>query len=244
MDTSFTFNQQDYTIARYPKTQQRSLRAWQAYQSFILQQNEVQNTDSVHVFNDRFGFWNCTLGYKQVTSIWNYASQKKAVEQNLISNGIEVSNQNFVQVLDPLPKPIELALLCVPKSLDLFELFLQQIHLHSTKDTKVFCGFMTKHFSPKLLKLAENYFTVIEQSLTKQKSRFLILSEPKALAREFKNKRCIDWKSGETPLQQYYGVFSAHKIDQGSQFLMDKLKLNFDEQQILDLASGSGVFSL
>ena len=76
---------------------------------------------------------------------------------------------------------VELALIKIPKSLELFELYLHQIYLSSTSETEVICAFMTKHFSTSIIKIASKYFEDVSQTRAWKKARLMILKNPKIL---------------------------------------------------------------
>jgi 16S rRNA G1207 methylase RsmC len=239
MSHSFQFQNRGYFLERYPKTSNRSLLPFSNAELLVLKHlGERDSVDDIHIFNDRFGVWNCALHDKNVTTIWNYASQKKAVIHNLERNGLTVDETSFKTPLDDLEQ-VDLALVKIPKSVELFELYLQQIHQAASESTEVICGFMTKYFTPSLLKIASEYFEEVTQSLAWKKARLLILRKPKSTipSKEFVNS--ISWK--DNSLQQYYGVFSSGKIDVGTQYFLEDLAIREQEIHILDLASGNGV---
>jgi len=241
MSHSFLFQNKEFSLERYPKTSNRSLLPISNVELLVLKEIEARNEiDHIHIFNDRFGVWNCALNDKNVTTIWNYASQKKAVAQNLKRNGFSMEEKNFKNPLEKLDS-VDLALIRIPKSVELFELFLHQIHQYSTKNTEVICGFMTKYFNASLLKVAEQYFEDVSQSLAWKKARLLILKKPK---RKTENKRLVNsisWK--DSNLQQYFGVFSSGKIDIGTQFLIEHMGIREEDKEVLDLASGNGILA-
>lgn len=241
MKSSFVFNDQKVVLERYPKTSNRSLLPYSNAELLVLDYVAQKRIEKIHLFNDRFGVWNCALSDKELVTIWNYASQKKAIAQNLELNKQSISSQKFKTPLDDLEK-VNLALVKIPKSLELFELFLHQIHQASDEATEVVCGFMTKYFNASMLKVASKYFENIEQSKAWKKARLLILSKPKKSIETIELINSIEWK--DEWLKQYYGVFSSGKIDIGTQYLLEDLKIEEDEIEILDLASGNGVIAL
>jgi len=248
MSHSYRFQNQDFSLERYPKTSNRSLLPFSNAELLVLRHLEARkDIENIHVFNDRFGVWNCALHDQNITTVWNYVSQKKAVAQNLELNRLVVDETSFKTPLENLHE-VELALVKIPKSLELFELYLQQIHQAATESTEVLCGFMTKYFTPALLKIASEYFEEVTQSLAWKKARLLILKRPKVLrylkaASDFEGRRIntIGWKNNS--LQQYYGVFSSGKIDMGTQYFLEDLEIQEEETEILDLASGNGVIA-
>ncbi|MBS9774659.1 MAG: class I SAM-dependent methyltransferase [Tenacibaculum sp.] len=239
MEHQLKLENKTYNLQRYPKTDDNSLKAWSNAELLAFNYIEEKNTDNIHLFNDRFGVWNCLLSNKNTTTIWTYASQQKAIEQNLLLNNI-INNTNFKTPLNNL-NIVDLALIKIPKSLELFELFLQQIHKASNNKTEVVCCFMTKYFSESYLKIAQKYFNNLTQTKAWKKARLLILNEPKNNIESNKLINKIDWKNSY--LQQYYGVFSSKKIDIGTQFLLENLKIKENEVNILDVASGNGIIA-
>ena len=119
---SFIFRNKEFSLERYPKTSNRSLLPFSNAELLVLNYIENREKVSYHLFNDRFGIWNTALDDQEVTTIWNYASQKKAIALNLKRNGLSSNKQEFKTPLEKLSS-IELVLMKVPKSLELFELF-------------------------------------------------------------------------------------------------------------------------
>ncbi len=240
MDTKIEINSKEYQLARYPKTVDKSLRAWSNAELLVLDYIVDKKTENIHLFNDRFGVWNCALNDKKLVTVWTYASQQKAIEQNLKLNNFS-DEVNYKTPLEDLNK-VDLALLKIPKSLELFELFLQQIHKAANDKTEVVCGFMTKHFSASYLKIVEQYFNVVQQSKAWKKARLLVLEQPKKIVEYKELVNTINWK--DNSIKQHYGVFSSGKVDIGTQFFLEHLNVKEDELNILDVASGNGVIAL
>ena len=228
-----------WQLERYPTTTDGSLRAWSNAELLVLDYIGDVSKKKIHLFNDRFGVWNCALEDANLVTIYTYASQKKAVLNNLQLNNLS-TNVVFKNPLDSIGD-VDLALLKVPKSLELFELFLKQIYDSSNESTEVVCGFMLKYFSPSLLKVANLYFEDVSQTKAWKKARLLILKKPK---KEIISKDLLNtvlWKG--RLLKQYYGVFSSGKVDIGTQFFLEHLKIGVDETKVLDLASGNGIIA-
>lgn len=239
MDTKLQIKTKEYTLERYPKTDDKSLRAWSNAELLVLDYIADKEVENIHIFNDRFGVWNCALQNKNLTAVWTYASQQKAIAKNLELNNFS-TEVIYKTPLEDLEK-VDLALIKIPKSLELFELFLQQAHKASHKETEVVGGFMTKYFSASYLKIAEQYFEVVEQSKAWKKARLLILKQPKTITTYKELINSIPWK--DNLLRQYYGVFSSGKVDVGTQFLLEHLQVQSNELQVLDVASGNGVIA-
>ncbi|TYP97570.1 16S rRNA G1207 methylase RsmC [Tenacibaculum adriaticum] len=244
MEEKLQIDSKVFVLERYPVTTDKSLRAWSNAELLALDFIADKNIDNIHLFNDRFGVWNCVLHDKKLTTVWTYASQQKAICKNLERNNLS-ADVVFKTPLDALNK-VNVALIKIPKSLELFELFLQQIYKSSHEETEVVCGFMLKYFSPSFLKIASIYFEEVEQSKAWKKARLLVLKKPKKapssilrLTEELINT--LEFKGKE--LKQYYGVFSSGSIDIGTQFFLENLKVFPQETKVLDLASGNGVIA-
>ncbi|WP_369047762.1 methyltransferase [Tenacibaculum sp. UWU-22] len=241
MESELIIHSKQYQLKRYPITTQTSLRAWSSAELLALTYITNKKYNTVCLYNDRFGVWNCTLHDKNPTTIWTYASQQKAISKNLLRNGLN-ANVIFKTPLDEL-NTIDIALIKIPKSVALFELFLQQIYKAATSDTEVVCCFMTKYFSAATLKVASYYFEEVQQTKAWKKARLIILKKAKkeALPKLAENTDTIIWK--EKQFKQYYGVFSSSGIDVGTQFLLANLQVKPTEKNIIDLASGNGVIA-
>jgi len=228
-----------YQLKRYPVTEDKSLRAWSNAELLAIDYITEKKADTIYLYNDRFGVWNCVLQDKELVTVYTYASQKKAILQNLRLNNLS-TEAVFKTPLETI-NTVAIALIKIPKSLELFELFLQQIHTNANEKTEVVCSFMVKYFSASFLKIANIYFDEVSQTKAWKKARLLILKKPK---KDILKKELINtmfWKEKE--MQQYYGVFSSGSIDVGTRFFLDHLKILPQEQKILDLASGNGVIA-
>ncbi len=233
-----------YKITRYPETTNKSLQVSSAADDYLLSYLQKQDFPKANlaIVNDRFGYLACHLNEWNPYSIIAFKSQEKALRMNFKVNSLEIHENHLLSPFDDYPDKLGLALVKVPKSVDLFRLYLNQINKASQKDTIVVCAFMTKYFSKQLLKISEEYFEEVEQSLAWKKSRLLILKKPKPVS-EISLITSIKLDES-SELQQYAGVFSAKNIDYATQFLIDNIQLKESEQEILDLASGNGIIAL
>jgi len=239
---NFQYQQQSYRIDRPTSEGNNSLKAWNAADEHLLQHLEEISLTSreLVILNDRFGFLTCLMHAHHPTSILTNKSEREATQQNLSNNQLEVTNVSFSTPLTLSKKKLDIGLLKIPKSLELFRLFLYILASNWKEETILFCGFMTRHFSPQILKIAAEFFEEVEQSRAWKKSRVLILKSPKA----FETKEIIHHINFETQVfQQYFGVFSAKHIDYASQFLIKNVSLNPNDKRVLDLASGNGVLA-
>lgn len=238
----YTYNNSIYHFSRYPHTQNKSLQAWNAADEHILNYIDKNTIDCQHaiICNDSFGFLSCLLSEHTPQTIAETKSQEKACLINFKSNRIE--NASIINPLADTNKNTNCAIIKIPKSLDLFRLYINSVHRQLHKNGKVVCGFMTKHFTRQIIEIAEEYFEDISQSKAWKKSRLLILQNPREKAPEQLTHK-IPFKPGKD-LLQYFGVFSAKHIDYASLFFIEKLKVQDSENKILDLASGNGILAM
>jgi 16S rRNA G1207 methylase RsmC len=231
--------QKDYRFIRYPKTTNRSLRAWNTADEHLLNyfQTLELNNYRLSVYNDRFGFLTGHLHEFKPNVIINYASQQKAILKNLEINRLAREQIKFYTPFEELAEKINVTVLRIPKSMDLFRLQLQYISKSLSADGIVLGGFMTRHFGPQMLSIASEYFEEVEQSRAWKKSRVLILCKKKPI-RPKKNINSISFE--DQIFRQYFGVFSSNNIDHASQFFVKNWKINDDSRRVLDLASGNG----
>lgn len=229
-----------YTIKRNDLSADKSLRAWSAADEYLLQEFTALAEKPAHlaIYNDRFGFLGCNLHSYQPTIVLTQKSQEKAIKANLQKNYL--SFLDFSNPLASFEKELDFAIIKVPKSLALFQLFLEQIANNSTQEVTVIAAFMTRHFSPKLLQIAESYFEVVEQTKALKKARVMVLRKKKEIVKR-ELLRALEYNHKK--YQQYSGVFSADHIDYATQYFLKYLQVEETDQCILDLGSGNGVIA-
>lgn len=232
-------------ITRYPPTENRSLRAWNAGDEYVLKQLENRDftPETVAISNDRFGYLSCHLHHLRPLIIADRYSQKISIQKNMKSNGIEPDLLQWYSPLDTLPEKLTLGIIGVPKSMDIFRLYLQQLHASLDSNGTAICPFMTRHFSPTMLDIADDYFEKRDQGLAWKKSRLLTLTgKIEADRSSIINTVSYRFNDGtEEELKQYFGVFSSGNIDYATQFLLENLEVKESENSVIDLASGNGV---
>lgn len=236
------------SITRYPSTQNRSLQAWNSADDHILKYLEQENSTpkKVILFNDRFGYLGCHLANLTPIQIIAFKSQEKAIRQNYERNELDFNDNSIFSPLDVLPENLELGIVKIPKSMELFKLYLQNLSSKLAKDGIVLCSFMTKYFNKQMLSIAEEFFGDVTQSLAWKKSRILVLKSPKASTHSLQENSIVfeHPKYGKHELKQLPGVFSSNHIDYATQFFIDHLTIEETDLKILDLASGNGILGL
>jgi len=227
-----------YKIERFDLSKDKSLKAWSAADEYLLQYyNELKESPNhVGIYNDRFGYLSCHLQTVKTTIISTNKGQEKAIKLNFKANNLPPIP--FSNPLSEIENKLDYASVKLTKSLGLFRLFLEHISKNSTADIRVTCAFMTRHFSPNFLQIANEYFEVVEQSKALKKARLLILSKKKETTAT-NTITTLTYKDQE--YKQYLGVFSADHIDYATQFFLEHIELNETDKRILDLASGNGI---
>jgi 16S rRNA G1207 methylase RsmC len=147
--------------------------------------------------------------------------------------------------LEPATEGFEINVLQVPKSLEMFELYLHQLAATAGPDTKVACAFQTRHFTPRLLEIASKYAKDVQQSRAYKKARLLLLGD--FILTTSKVSPLTELTYGGVTYQQFPGVFSANHIDYATQFLLDEWATNprlleiASPIEILDVGCGNGI---
>ena len=235
-----SFQENQYNIQRYDFSNDRSLRAFSAADELLLSSfNEIETANkNLGLYNDRFGFLSCHLSAHSPQAVITHKSQEKAIALNLENNSLD--SLSYSDPLSTLDVKLDMVLIKIPKSLDLFHLFLGQIAQNSTDEVMVICGFMTRHFTPKMIQIAEQYFEVVTQSRALKKARVLTLKNKKQTEGISFVK---DLNYDDETYQQYYGVFSGEHIDYATQFFLKHIEIKNSQQQVLDLGSGNGILA-
>ena len=229
-----------HQLKRLPRHHHHSLKAWNAADELLIK--HIRPDDKmIGIYNDSFGYLSCQLIDYSLAIITDLRSQEEAIRENIAATGKMVDGNIFHKLTSTLSKTVDIALLKIPKSLDLFELYLQHIHQSISENGTVYCGFMTKYFNASLLKKAEKYFSNISQTKAEKKARVIILSGKKALN---KSNSIESYHYNDKEIQQYKGIFSGGKIDAATDFLITNLNIPSNAHFILDLACGNGIIGL
>lgn len=238
------FNETDFHIRRYPNTNNRSLKPWNAADELLIstaQEMELQGKQ-LTIAHDTFGALAINLHNYNPCSIISNHSQLRAIRINLEKNDMEVADLNWVNPLKLSSSSIDIALIKIPKSSELFELYVQQIFEKCTESSVVLCGFMTRNFTAKWIQIAERYFQDVAQSKASKKARLLILKKRKVELTKSPLFHLVKNNLGLN-IKQYAGVFSSSKIDPATQVLLEELPDLGTGLQVMDLACGNGVVS-
>jgi 23S rRNA (guanine1835-N2)-methyltransferase len=238
------YNHRKFQIQRYPKTNNRSLQALNAGDEYLLETLSELNIQpkTLAVFNDRFGALTCLFHHLKPITVLDYRSQEKACRMNLSINKLEIDDALWAYPDKGLPASVEVGVIRVPKSMELFRFYLYQLSKVLPDEATVYCAFMTRNFTGQMLRIAGTFFEDVQQSRAWKKSRLLILQKKKAVNPiDVIHEVSVD---DATKLKQYPGVFSSGGVDQASRFLMAHAQAVPGAKHLLDLASGNGLLAV
>lgn len=219
---------------------EKDWRAWSAVDELIFSDDLVKSkvNHQTLVVHDLFGVIGSIFNEKKPTNLISYASQKTYLSENWQKNKLTFEpisatpNENLDEVFN-------FGIIKIPKSLDLFEYYLNYIFYRSDKELEIVCGFMTKYFTPSFLTIAAKYFNSITQSKAHKKARLLYLKEKKSVAPSFKSLKSYVFKNKE--YQNHKGIFSDQRIDKATELLTNHLPTPKNDDVVLDLACGNGI---
>ncbi len=233
-------DQSSYQLKRYDLSEDRSLKPWSAADELLVQSfsDSEMTSSSIGIYGDRFGYLTCHLNEKNPTVVSIHKSEELAISANLKANNLPTIE--FHHPITTLPTQMDEVYVKVPKSLDLFHLYLEHLADNSTDEVQVLCGFMTRHFTPAIIKIAEQYFEEVTQSKAVKKARLVYLRKKKSGTKQ-NIRKTISYNNQD--FHQYWGVFSANHIDYATQFFIEHMDLSSQPEIVLDLASGNGVIA-
>lgn len=199
---------------------------------------------TVALYHDRMGvLCTCVRAQKK-----RFVSNNFQHHQRLLSSFERNELGPAPDNLNLLETPAEgatLNLLQVPKSLELFELYLRHAAATAGPETKLAAAFQTRHFTPRLLEIAAKYAGTVTQSRAYKKARLMLLSNflPFTQAEISLNEVAFAGAN----YRQYPGVFSANHIDYATQFLLNEWATNdylaelATPTEIIDCGCGNGI---
>ena len=223
-------------MQRYPPTKDRSLTVLSSADRLLIEwANERGNGGGViPVVHDRFGGVSLSLT-NPAHFISTFHSQETALRLNAGDREMPLS-----RLLDPIPS-FDRAVLRLPKSLSLFDFYLRRLSRAARPGAAVAVGFMTRHFTPRLLEIAGRYASRVSQSRARQKARLLLLEDMREAAGAGGEESLTTWSYGGRTYHQLPGVFSAQGIDQATEFLLAHWPEIAPPTAILDIGCGNGV---
>lgn len=247
-----------FHLERLPRSQDKSLRAWDAGDEYVLaqlQETQVLPSDAnILLLNDQFGALAAALHRYQLSS-WtdSYVSQQ-ACKLNFEANQLADEMPNFIAATDlaefesSLAQP-DLIIIKVPHNVSLLEQQLHSIRALLTPNTLIIAAGMVKQIHNSTLKLFTEIIGPTTTSLAKKKSR-LILPQ---LDPDLTLKPCpypSSYYQSELSLElaHHANVFSRQSLDIGARAFLacfDQLQgMQAKVKNMADLGCGNGVLGI
>lgn len=227
-------------MQRYPPTTDKSLTVLSAADRLLIEWADDPRADRslpLTVVHDRFGAVALSV-QQEVQFVGTYHSQEEALRRNAVGGRLPP--------VTTLPEPlatVHRAVVRMPESVALWDYYLSCLTRAAGPQAQVAAGFMTRHFTPQWVAVAQRYAGRVEQGRARQKARLLLLDDlrpagpaPALAAITYANRS----------YRQYPGVFSDGHIDYATQFLLETWAqpplVNLEPpDRILDVACGNGI---
>lgn len=249
-----TVPQGDFTLCRHPVRPNDPLRAWDAADAYLLRHAATLpwsrpspgSQPAVLIVNDGHGALAVALAGARARSLSDSYLGHAAARANLARNGVDPAAVSLLTSFDPLPAPVDVVLLKVPKSLALLEDQLHRLRPALREGASVVGAGMAKHVHTSTLDLFERILGPTRTSLAEKKAR-LIFCEPDLRRAAPRNPwpRAYTLAPGGEVVTGHAGVFSPDHLDVGTRFFLEQLAARFARSPIagsvVDLGCGNGV---
>src|SRR3989442_9867802 len=240
--------QGEFDLARYPASTNKSLRAWDAADEFLLRhladRSEVPDVKGeILIVNDNAGALSTALAGQHPKMLSDSYLAHVATRNNLARNALDVSAVQPLASFDPLPASIDIVVMKIPKSLALLEDQLYRVAPHIHEKTVFIAGAMTKHIHTSTLKLVANIVGPARSSLAERKAR-LIFCDPDCALERPPSPWPKTYTVGNIVVTSHAGVFSAWRLDNGTRLLLDHLTQPTEPLRVIDLGCGNGVLGM
>ncbi|MEN8006512.1 MAG: methyltransferase [Candidatus Krumholzibacteriota bacterium] len=237
------------TLQRYPRSRDKSLRAWDAADEYILRHLEADDTltpaGRILVANDSFGALAVALANRPLTW-WNDSHlAARALAANLAANRKQDAEITVVPA-DQIPKgKFELVIIKIPKSIDLFEDMLLRIRNGLEPGTALIAGGMIKHTPTRAYRLLEKIIGPTRTGLGWKKARLAFAGfDPDRDLPPHLEPRRYELPDLELTLTNRPGVFAGQGLDPGTRLLAAHLPVTDLPWRVADLGCGNGVLAL
>lgn len=239
----------EFTLKRWPDQQDKSLRAWDAADEYLLQhcieQDHQPDTGRLLIVNDSFGALSVNLWRHQPLNWSDSWLAHNACQQNLRLNAIDHQHVECIDSLSLPSQPIDVVLIKIPKTLALLEDQLYRLRPWLHTNSQILFAGMVRYLPASLWKLIERIIGPTQTSLARKKARVI---------QAFLNS---DLQPGDSPYPQCWklegshlilcnhaNVFSREKLDIGSRLMLQHLPQRQEALDVVDLGCGNGVLGL
>ena len=240
--------QGSFSLQRYPKEANPSLRAWDAADELILQHISGlvnQTGQNIWVYNDSFGALSVALNNYPVQSISDSYLAHLSVENNYRDNNLPADSVTLKSSLDTLTGQPNFVLIKIPKTLALLEDQLCRLKPLLTTNTQIIGAGMAKHIHSSTLSLFERIIGPTKTSLAKKKAR-LIFSTPDLETTTSKSPYPNSYilEGSQYRISNHANVFSRQKLDIGTRLFLQHIPVSPAVETIIDLGCGNGIVGL
>ena len=247
--------QGQFHVHLYPQSTDKSLRAWDAADEYLLthiqEQHLLCKARQVFLLNDRQGAITTAVAASRdwISSSLIFVSDShiatQATRKNLLSNSIDDKKLTWCSSLEIPPHNPDLVILKVPHSLALLEDQLHRLKPLVRPDTHFLAAGMSKTIHTSTLDLFTRIIGPTTTSLARKKARLIFTaSDPAIPATPSPYPLEITVEKPALTLSNHAGVFSLRKLDIGSRFLLDHLPAPDPGRRVLDLACGNGLLGI
>lgn len=242
-------------LKRYPLRKQDALQAWDAADALILEHlNQTyvptQAPSRVLVLQDGFGALTCplsTVPHLELTTYSDSYVSHQGIDHNLQTLATNLTTQvcspERIHDLQTLTGAYDLVLLKLPKSMSFLEDILATLTHHMHAESVLIVGGMVKHMARASFELIERYIGQTHTSLAKKKARLIFASfEREPVQTPYPIMVQLDGFA--QPFEHHSNIFSRHKLDVGTRFLLAHMPTCPGAQDILDLGCANGILAI
>jgi len=229
-------------IERFPFAGNPNLKAWNAADELLVSMIEDLKRQEPAIFGDRFGYLTLHLQEFNPLAIINYNSQLAALKYHAEKSGISAIRQPSNLMQAPHSTLWHTGIIHIPKSNDLFEVYIRRFAENAHQDAVLLCAFMTRHFTTAWLDMLSIYFDDVVQTKAVKKARVIVCRSVIKKPEEILKLSYYNYH-GKT-YGQFPGVFSKSHIDAATAFLLEYLIPENDESELLDIGCGNGIIGI
>ena len=237
------------SLRRYPHSRDRSLRAWDAADEYILRHLASDTRSPVVgqtlLINDSFGALAVALADSPLTW-WNDSFLAgKALAENMAANCRQDPEITVVTADETPIGQFKSVILKIPKSIDLFEDMLLRVRPLLSPETEFIAGSMIKHTPARAYRLREKIIGPTRTGLGWKKARlaFAEFDPDKELPPHAKTM-VYDLPDLDLTLANGPGVFARNGLDSGTRLLVAHLPVTDLPLRVADLGCGNGILAL
>jgi len=245
MTQTLSVPQGQFPLMRHPVRPNDQLRAWDAADEYVLEHllgdsdQAIDLTGSIVIVNDAFGALTTALSAFTPVLITDSENTRFAAESNANHNSVNLPQLR--SSFESVTEPIDVLVVKIPKSegelVDLLHRLRPSLHVESI----VIAAGMTKRVHQSTISAFESIIGPTTSSLARKRARLLFSQVDPDLVPPA-NPWPKTWNYAGLRLTNHAGVFSAERIDPGTELLITSLS---DEMAtgdvVVDLGCGNGV---